>query len=76
MDALYPEESLKAYFRLLDPAGEGFISWEQLKSAMHTMGVIDIDLPIVKSGPVTEQVFVQMCQKNFERIITIKSEKD
>ncbi|KAF8771985.1 EF-hand calcium-binding domain-containing [Argiope bruennichi] len=76
VDIMYPDESLKAYFRLLDPAGEGFISWEQLKSALHTMGIQDVDLPIVKSGPVTEQVFLQMYQKNFERNITITREKD
>ncbi|GFR02589.1 EF-hand domain-containing protein [Trichonephila clavata] len=64
VEFLYPEESLRAYFRLLDPANEGLISWEQLKSALKVLGIKDVDVPILKQGPVTIEVFVDMCKRN------------
>ncbi|GIY54696.1 EF-hand domain-containing protein [Caerostris darwini] len=74
IDVLYPEESLRAYFRLLDPSDEGHITWVQLKSAMQVLGIRDVEFPILKQGPVTVEVFLDMCQKNFEQGLTI-SEK-
>ncbi|GFY36610.1 EF-hand domain-containing protein [Trichonephila clavipes] len=65
VEFLYQEESLRAYFRLLDPANEGVISWEQLKSALKVLGIKDVDAPILKQGPVTIEVFLDVCKRNF-----------
>ncbi|GFS54662.1 EF-hand domain-containing protein [Nephila pilipes] len=64
VEYLYSEESLRAYFRLLDPANEGSISWEQLKTALKVLGIKDAEIPVLKQGPVTIEVFLDMCSRN------------
>ena len=63
LPSLYTEDSFKAYFRLLDPAGAGMITWQQMKSAFDVLGFKDAKLPALKEMPVFEDLFVEMGMK-------------
>lgn len=69
--SLYSEESLRAYFRLLDPAGIGMISWDQLWSAFAVLRLKDVNLPRIREMPVFEDTFVEMAVMCISKRINI-----
>lgn len=76
LPSLYTEDSLRAYFRLLDPAGAGMITWKQMKSAFDVLGLKDVKIPDLQEMPVFEDIFVEMGMKCVRERLNISHTDD
>lgn len=73
--SLYTEESFRAYFRLLDPAGVGVITWDQLKSAFDLLGLKGVAVPELREMPVFEDAFVDVGMTCVEKRLSLDQKK-